>query len=61
MADAEAAGFWSAIKPGQPIYLRFPGDGVWHEFVYLWKAGEAAASIYSPDEDLYVEWLFNKE
>jgi hypothetical protein len=56
----EAEAFWSEVKPGRRILLWFVGDDVWHEVIFLWRASETSAVIYTPDGDTYNEDLFHE-
>ncbi len=54
----EEEDFWNRAMPGMHMALKFPDDDVWHEMSFLWGLPPATGVVYSPDEDLYTEYLF---
>ena len=58
LAGVEEEEFWDKVRPGDHLALKFEDDEVWHEVMFAWAVSNSTAVIYTPDEDLYPEYLF---
>ena len=56
-AAAAAAEWWSTLKPGDRVFVKYDGDPHWHERIVVWPVGGGTFAILTPDDDVYCESL----
>ena len=55
---AKEPAFWNRLLPGQYLLLWYSDDDVYHEALFLWKAGGRKGCVHTPDNDTYITSLW---